>query len=162
MKRLTTIIFALFLTACGWQLRGGLDTSSLDSVYVSGAGLGSTMSGYIVDRLRSQGVNITNSRNQAQYHIQIQDEKFSQRTVSIGSNARAAEYLLSQELTIKVADSADNILIPELTLRAERNMDFDEEQVIAKAAESDIIRKELQEEIVRQLVDRLQHLNTAQ
>ena len=64
-----------------------------------------------------------------------------------------------EEVTVTVLDSNNEVLLPNTVLRAERSLDFDENQIIGKADELELVQQELLSDLVRQLTRRLQALS---
>ena len=58
-----------------------------------------------------------------------------------------------------MSDQSTNVA--STTLTAERSLDFDENQVIGKTDEAQLIKKELRRDLVRQVASRLQRLKSA-
>ncbi len=162
MKKILTGSFALtallILSACGWHLRGGFDAGSLKNLHIDSRDLQSGFTKALKYNLKRQGVTLEDNASDAQYSVVILDEISNRRTASVGSSARTAEYLLIEEVHFLVLDNNGQVLLPDTTISAQRAFDFDEEQVVSKANEAELIRKELHQDMVRQLVTRLQHL----
>ena len=148
-------------TACGWQLRGALNVDGLESLHVSARNLRSDFVKELKYSLDNQGVEIVDSTTDAQYSMVVLTERSDRRVASVGSSARAAEYLLIEEVEFLVLDKTGQELLPATSLRSERSLAFDENQVIGKTDEANLIRKELRRDLVRQVTSRLQHLTTS-
>lgn len=153
---------ALATTACGWHLRGHQSISGLDSVHVScSKPSGIEFAQELRYHLKRQGVELKANAPEAHYSVVILSRNSERRVASVGASARATEYLLVETVDFRVLDPAGQQLLPATTLRAERSLDFDENQVIGKADEAALIQTELRNDLVRQLSLRLQHLNPA-
>ncbi|MCV6604598.1 MAG: hypothetical protein OIF34_04785, partial [Porticoccaceae bacterium] len=146
MHKFTTscLIIASILTAgCGWHLRGGLDASGLESIYVQSAMPHSGFAKLLKNDLDSQGITIVEQADSARYQVIVIQENSDSRTASITSSARAAEQTVVEEITVTVLGSNSEVLLPNTVLRAERSLDFDENQVIGKADELELVQQEL-------------------
>ena len=147
---------ALATSACGWQMRGSLATEHLQSIHISGQNSGPFVA-QLQKSLRGQGVEFKGADG-AQYQIRIDEQKSERRVASVSSSARATEYLLIEKLRFQVLDGMGSPLMPVAELSSERTFEFDEQQVIGKGDESELIRRELRNELIRQLVEQLKHL----
>lgn len=152
---------ALATTACGWHLRGHQSISGLDSIHISSRDSGNAFAQELRYHLKRQGVELKANAPEALYSVVILKQNSERRVASVGASARATEYLLVETVDFLVLDPAGQQLLPATTLRAERSLDFDENQVIGKADEAALIQTELRNDLVRQLSLRLQHLNPA-
>ncbi|MDM3870679.1 LPS assembly lipoprotein LptE [Porticoccus sp. W117] len=162
MKKLLNYAITLILlttTACGWHLRGGLDASELESIYVRSAMPHSGFAKLLKNDLASQGIRIPEQAEDAQYQVVVIRENSDSRTASITSSARAAEQTVVEEITVAVLDRNGDTLLDNTVLRAERSLDFDENQIIGKADELELVQQELLSDLVRQLTRRLQALS---
>lgn len=153
-----TLTALLTLSACGWHLRGSLGVDGLQSLHVSARNPRSEFITTLKRDLRGQDVVIKDNAPDAQYSVVILDERSDRRTASVGSSARTAEYLLIEEVRFLVLGKSGQVMLPDTTLSAQQAFDFDEEQVLSKANEAELIRDELRRDLVRQLIARLQHL----
>lgn len=148
----------LAVSACGWQLRGGIGVRGLDSIHIRADNPQSAFARTLASALGNQQVTLADSAGQARYQVVVLAEDSLNRTASITSSARAAEYLLVEEVRITVLDNSGQVLVPATLLRAERSLDFDENQIIGKADEVKLVTRELLDDLVQQLLNRLQRL----
>ncbi|MGS2724225.1 LPS-assembly lipoprotein LptE [Porticoccus sp. GXU_MW_L64] len=156
------VISSLLLSSCGWQLRGGLDASELESIHVRSAMPHSGFARLLKNDLLSQGIRIPEQAEDAQYQVVVVRENSDSRTASITSSARAAEQTVVEEITVTVLAGNGDTVLPNTVLRAERSLDFDENQIIGKADELELVQQELLSDLVRQLTRRLQALSNGQ
>ncbi|WIO74574.1 LPS assembly lipoprotein LptE [Porticoccaceae bacterium LTM1] len=165
MKKILSYVLilsaVLATTACGWHLRGQQSISGVDSVHVSSGDSGTAFAQELKYHLKRQGVELKANAPEARYSVVVLKQKSERRVASVGASARATEYLLVETVEFLVLDPAGQQLLPATTLRAERSLDFDENQVIGKNDEAALIQTELRNDLVRQLSRRLQHLNPA-
>ena len=151
------VITLLATTACGWQLRGGIDARGLDNIAIVARNSQSNFAKALNNAVgKPQGAVTEN----ADYQLLIVDENSISRTASITSSARAAEYLVVEEATIRILGKGGEVLLPDTVLRAERSLDFDENQIIGKSEEVNLVKGELLNDLVRQVISRLQRLTS--
>ena len=65
------------------------------------------------------------------------------------------EYQLNQSLRFQLLDTAGKTLIPPTTLSARRDYNFDEDAVLGKAQEEEMLYRDMQDDLVQQLMRRL-------
>ena len=153
------LISLLATSACGWQLRGGVDAKGLGGIYINSHNSQGTFTKALRNALVSQQATLPAKADDAAYQLLVIDANSISRTASITSSARAAEYMVVEEATIGIVGKGGETLLPDTVLRAERSLDFDENQIIGKSEEVKLVKKELINDLVRQAISRLQYLS---
>ncbi len=152
----------LLLSACGFQLRGAMDIpDSLKTLYFS------SNSNHEVARstrrlLRANGVELTDTAALAPYHLQILSLSTERRATTINRSAKVEEYELRTTLRFQILDKTDTPAVAPTSLYVERVYTFDEDNINAKGAEEALIRREMYDELSRQLVRRYLGLASSQ
>jgi LPS-assembly lipoprotein len=75
--------------------------------------------------------------------------------LSLNSLGRVREYLLTYTLTFAVRDAKGVELLPSTEITLRRNMAFDETQVLAKESEEALLYRDMQADLVQQIMRRL-------
>lgn len=160
MKKLSCLLIsgllvAATLSGCGWHLRGTAQVNNISSVHISAAQRHDDLYGALSRALQANKVEVLRNATGAQYNIVILEQKSKRRTASVSVSARVSEYQLTEEVTILILDASGRTLLPRSTLTTERYFDFDENDVQSKDAESDLLRREMRDDLVRQIITRL-------
>ena len=160
--RLSLVLtLSLLLSACGFHLRGTVELpEEWRSLYLSSSSPNSELTVALRNGFESNGVNITNL-DEANYRLQLGEERFERRNLTIGRNARAAEFELVMSTRLRVTDSQGNEILPELDVSTERVMTHDPENVTGKVEESRILRDEMRQDLVQSLLRQIRFLATA-
>lgn len=159
MKKLITLLLTTTLiSACGWHLRGTVN--SIDNV--SSLHLGATQGRTeLLDELsaeaRRAGITLSASASAAEYSINLFNSTDEKRTVSLGTNALASEYELTMSVDYSI-HKGQQILIAQETARSIRTYDFDTNQVLGKSREEELIREEMRSELINHILRRLQYM----
>lgn len=165
MKKLITAVLITALTttllsACGWHLRGLSSIPiNLDSVYVSAEDSHGALITELQRALVSSKVAVAQGSADAQYTVQLSNERSDRRTVSVGSNALAAEYELNMSVNYRILNQAGDIVSPMITASTFRSYTFDINAVVAKAEEERLIQQEMRNNLVQQILRRLQFIS---
>lgn len=168
MKKLITVVLISALTttllsACGWHLRGFSSVPiNLDSVYVTAEDSHGALITELKRALASSKVNVPQSSSDAQYTLQLSNEKADRRTVSVGNDALAAEYELNMSADFRILNQAGEIVSPPITATTFRSYTFDLNAVVAKAEEERLIEREMRNNLVQQMLRRLQFISQEQ
>lgn len=145
------IINSLFLTACGFHLRGSyhippqLQQLNLVSTHTS------PLSNALSQRLQQSGVQL----NQGEYRLVILEDKLSKQATNTDSRAKAAEYSLYYQVRYVLQDSQQKNVSEERKLLLRRSYQYDTTAIVGKTAEEETLIKELYEEAATQITRQL-------
>lgn len=157
---LGTAALAVALSACGFHLRGsgGHYTLPFPTMYV---GLPES-SPLAIDLKRNIRVNggteVVNDPKLADGVIEVQTdpEKTRSKTIlSLNSNGRVREYLLSYNIVFRVRDKLGNELLAPTQITLNRPITFNETQLLAKEQEEALLYKDMQTDLVQQMMRRM-------
>ena len=162
MKRRTVLRAGLALAvvatlpACGFQLRGsnGSYTMPFRSIYV-GFPDNSALGTELRRNLRAGGVTIADAASAAEAQLVVLGETRGKQILSLNSLGRVREYLLTYTLSFTVRDPKGVELLPVTEISLRRNMAFDETQVLAKESEEALLYRDMQADLVQQIMRRL-------
>lgn len=160
-NRLALCILVLLLTAlvgCGFQLRGGEGGSSLpetwQSMHLSTPSPNSELSRVVRTRFTASGIRWLPAQ-EAVYRLELGNERFTQRNLSINAQARAAEFELTLRARFAVLDSDGTLLLPPDDAIITKQMENDPRNVVGKAEEIRILRNEMRTELAQQIMRRI-------
>ncbi|WP_428356740.1 LPS assembly lipoprotein LptE [Methyloprofundus sp.] len=154
-KHSLLLVALLMLTACGYHLRGAIDLpEALRKMYVQGAS--PELSAAIDRTFRSTAGELVARPEDAGMILNVLDEYYQRRTVSLSSTGYSNEYELIYRLTFDLLDSKGAELVSNQTIEvtesyynAQRS-----ETLLSKDNEEIVIRQELYEEAVRTVIQR--------
>jgi len=152
---MTGLLVAATLSGCGWHLRGTGQVNNISSVHISAAERYSDFYDALTRALEANDVEVVKNATQAQYSIVLLEQKSKRRTASVSVSARVSEYQLTEEASIVILDAGGNTLLPRSTLTTERYFDFDENDVQSKDFEADLLKREMRDDLIRQIITRL-------
>jgi LPS-assembly lipoprotein len=162
MKKLIALLLTTtMLTACGWHLRGSIALpEDLNSIYLSAEDTHGSLINDMQRALISNNISVTKSAAEANYSIKLLGERSERRAASIGGDALASEYELTMEVDYSI-DRGEETLLEKDTARTIRTYDYNRNQVLGSSGEEDIIKAEMRNELIQQIVRRLRFLATA-
>ena len=146
--------FTLLLAGCGFQLRGSA-TLPFDSLYVDVPPT-NVMAAELKRNLRA-GTNakIVERREDAQAILTNSTESRSKTILSINSSGRVREYRLRYTFSYNLIDQKGQALAPPASLTLERDYSFSDDQILAKEAEESLLYRDMQADLVQQIIRRL-------
>ncbi|MDM8547227.1 hypothetical protein QUF61_12090 [Candidatus Venteria ishoeyi] len=149
----------LLLTACGFQLRGEVKLpETLQPIYVASqnADLLAAMTRL---RLQEHAVAMTQTPDQAGLLLTLSQESQEERTFTVSAlSGKLQEVELHYRVALQVKDSNGKLWIPAETIHLQRTFAFDEQAVLAKYSERQVLIEEMRHDIVSQVLRRLSYL----
>jgi len=147
--------FLLLVAGCGFQLRGTADLP-FDTVYVPGT----TTSGIALDLARNieAGTNakVVSDPKAADAILQFSGEAREKEILSLTGTGRVREFRLRYRVGFRVIDGKGNEYIPQSTLELTRDITFNDSEVLAKENEEQLLYRDMQGDMVQQILRRLQ------
>ena len=151
------LLFALVtapLAGCGFRLRG-TQTLPIETIYLSlpvNSVIGADMSRLLRS---STNVKVVNARKDAQAVFELLGENREREVLAINAQGRATEYQLRLRVRFRVLDKDSLELIEPTDITARRDITFNESDLLAKESEEGLLYRDMQNDLVRQMVNRL-------
>ena len=147
------LLAAVMLSACGFHLRGPANLP-FKTIYLDFSGnssLGTELKRYI----RASGVTILDDPAEAEAVLQVLADTREKKILTLNTNGRVREYSLYQRFSflVKKPDGKVTIAPTEIVLR--RDITYDENQALAKQAEEALLYRDMQTDLVQQILRRL-------
>jgi LPS-assembly lipoprotein len=157
---------ALTLSGCGFHLRGdgGHYTLPFPTIYV-GLPESSPLAIDLKRNIRANGgTTVVASAKEADGVIEVltNPEKTKTKTIlSLNSNGRVRQYLLTYNIVFRVLDKQGGELLPPTQITLTRPIDFNETQLLAKEQEEALLYKDMQTDLVQQMMRRIAAVKTS-
>jgi LPS-assembly lipoprotein len=133
----------VFLSACGFHLRGQVDLPvALRILNLDAQKAEPLTQNLLRQSLLSNGVTLSHD---APYTLKILSESGGRRVLSVTSNAKASEYELTQSLNFELLDAKGNAVSEELNIISYRTLQYDASAEIGKAQEEANLRREMKQ-----------------
>ncbi len=157
MRSLRTLALTVVLTGCGFQLRGTSDLP-FESVYVAGTG------SLVLDLKRSirsgSRTQVVEDPKAAQAVLEFTQESRQKDILSLSAAGRVREFRLLYRVGFRVHDGKGGEFLPGSTLQLARDITFSDADVLAKETEEQLLYRDMQTDIVRQIMRRLAEAKT--
>ncbi|MEH6434867.1 LPS-assembly lipoprotein LptE [Massilia sp. DD77] len=157
------VLAAAVLAGCGFQLRGSngqynLPFQSIWLAFPEASPLGTELK----RNLRAaETVRIEQDASKAQALFDVLSESRGKAILSLNSLGRVREYTLSYTLVFRVRDANNRELLAPTEITLRRNIAFDEGQVLAKESEEALLYRDMQTDLVQQILRRLAAIKPA-
>jgi LPS-assembly lipoprotein len=151
------VVATVVASGCGFQLRGSngeglLPFKTIYPGFAETSSLGAELKRYI----RASGdTAVVENPKQAQVILDILSETRDKAVLSLNSQGRVREYTLYYRLNFRARDDKNKVLIPPTGIVLKRDISFNESQVIAKEGEEELLYRDMQSDMVQQLLRRL-------
>jgi LPS-assembly lipoprotein len=143
------------LGGCGFKLRGA-QTLPVETLFLA-LPVNSPLGAEITRVVRSStNARVVSDRKEAQAIFELLGEAREREVLSVNAQGRAREYQLRLLTTFRVVDPNGIELIAPTTLTARRDIAFNESELLAKESEEALLYRDMQSDLVRQMVTRLQ------
>ena len=153
-RRLLVALASAPLAACGFKLRGS-QTLPIETIYLA-LPVNSSMGAEMSRLLRSStNAQVVSDRKDAQAVFELLGETREREVLAINSQGRATEYQLRLRVRFRVTDKNAGELLGPTDLIARRDITFNESDLLAKESEESLLYRDMQSDLVRQMVSRL-------
>lgn len=148
------VMACLFLSGCGFQLRGSANVP-FKSVFIE-INYVSSIAAELKRNLEAlTNVKVVDVKQDAEAIITNFGEVRNKQILSINTAGRVREFRLQLTVNFSVIDQQGKVLIPLTTLPIERDFSFNDAAVLAKENEEALLYRDMQSDLVQQIVRRL-------
>ncbi|WP_019141836.1 LPS assembly lipoprotein LptE [Noviherbaspirillum massiliense] len=154
---------AVTLTSCGFQLRGSNGQTGLPfkTIYVN-APETSTLGAQLKRYIRVSGnTEVVSDPKSAEAVLDLLSEGRDKAVLSKNTQGRIREYTIFYKVRFRVRDGGNKDLLAPTDITLKRDLSFNESQVMAKEAEEELLYRDMQSDMVQQILRRMVALNPA-
>lgn len=148
------LLFTLaMLAGCGFQLRGEAPLP-FASVYIDAAAA-SPIAALLAENLRLAGKQVLTRPLEAEVRVRIAEEVRAKNILALSGGGKVREYRLEHRLTLSASNTAGVEILAPIRLTANRDFSYSDTQVLAKEGEEALLRRDMEQEVLRQVMRRL-------
>jgi LPS-assembly lipoprotein len=153
--RALILLFAVVLSACGFQLRGSYPLP-WETLAIQGLPENSELYFQIKRSIEAGSLTkvVGNAKEAAATLVVLRNDQHK-GILSLSAKGLVREFQLTRSFSYRVQDAKGRELAPPSQIILQREMTFDDERIFAKEAEEAIIWREMQSDLVQQLLRRL-------
>ena len=156
-RSLLAIAVTTALAGCGFQLRGAPELA-FSTLYVAAAessSLGNELKRNLGSLGSVQVITDPLLQSSAQAVLDILLDQREKTVVGVNASGQVREFQLRVRLRFRLRSPQGRDLIPETEMLLQRDISFNESAVLAKEAEEGLMYRDMQSDIVQQLIRRL-------
>lgn len=156
--RLAPALAAVLIASCGFHLQGVATVSPVMKVtYLDAEDRRTDFQIGLRRALEAGGAQLTARREDATATLRVTRDETGRRVLSVSARNTPTEYEVYYTVTYSVSSGGQELLAPQ-TLMLTRDYSFDEQALLAKETEEDILRQALARDLVSIVVRRLASL----
>ena len=147
------LALALALAACGFRLRGSANVP-FETLYIpqSTSGIGLELKRNIQAGTRAK---VVDDAKQAEAVLEFTREAREKAILSLTAQGRVREFQLRYVVGFRVHDGKGRDFVPATTVTLIRDITFNDSDVLAKEAEEQLLFRDMQSDMVQQIMRRL-------
>ena len=150
----------LLLSACGFHLREQIVLpAALQRLSLEFADPLTPLRRDLAAALERAGAEIVAPGTAGAGVLRVPVDSTLTEPLTVSDAARVQEYIVRHRVEVEIVDAAGKVLLPRATIELTRDYSFDETQALGAAAEDELLRKELQREMVQQILRRIETLD---
>jgi LPS-assembly lipoprotein len=149
------LVLALLLAGCGFHLRGQA-TYTFNTIYLNAGGapqIENAMRRALTD---TGSAKVVDDPAKAQVTLDIPSVVDDKEVLSLSQSGAVREYELVRSVSFRVHDADGNDWLPAGQLVVRRSYTFNETEVLAREAQEQRLLREMTQDVVQQLIRRLQ------
>ncbi len=155
IKKTLIIFCTVALLSCGYHMRGSVNVpDEMKHVFVQNAS--SELRSAFGSVLQYSEGAMVNSLSEAGMVVNILDERMNRRAIALSGTGKANEFELHYLLDYQLLDDQGGALTPVESIDLIRNYFNQQDQVIGKANEEQVIREEMYRQAVEAIVRKAQ------
>jgi LPS-assembly lipoprotein len=148
------MVCVLAASGCGFQLSRP-PQMPFDTLYIvapSYLSFGAELKRYLAS---TGNVRLVDRPEQAQVTLEILNEQQETQILALSVTGRVNEFQLRYRLSFSVRDRENHQWIPPTEITLTRDMTYDDQEVLAKENEQNLLMQSMRQDAVRQVVRRL-------
>jgi LPS-assembly lipoprotein len=141
------------LAGCGFRLRGTAEVP-FETLYLpnSDSGIALDLRRYVQAGTRAR---VVDDPKQAEAILAFTEENREKNILSLTSAGRVSEFQLKYRVGFRVHDGKGGDYVPQTSIALTRDITFSDTDVLAKEAEEQLLFRDMQSDMVQQIMRRL-------
>jgi len=151
---LLMLAFTLFLSACGFHLRGN-EGMPFKTLYIDAFNPSSRLISDLRRKLEAKKIVLVSSAEQAEVVLNIVSEVSNTQILTLSGSGRVSEFQLNYGVSLRAYDLKQQDWLRAEEIAMHRNYSYEDTQILAKGAEEALLYKNMRVDMVQQIIRRL-------
>jgi LPS-assembly lipoprotein len=144
------------LGACGFKLREQVSLpANLATLRIETGDPFAPLQRDLEQALRRAGATIVDTPTEGAAVLRIFASGIDRLPLSVGDTGRVSEFLLRYVVEFELVDAAAQVVLPRQKIEMDRDYTFDTEQALGTPGEEELVRAELERDMVQTLLRRI-------
>lgn len=153
---LSTVAASLFLSSCGFHLRGTLDMPMwLNHVSVVIEKAHRNLGYYLVEDLQAFKRDVPMDPSRANYIIYVQEDHLDEALTSISSGTTPRQYELTYKVIFKLTQKGGEEIIPSNEVSVSRQMTINSDRILGSNFEQEQLKQEMRRDAAIQIINKI-------
>lgn len=155
MTRIPTLLLAFLLAGCGFQLRQAIALpEALRTLRVETVDPYSPLQRNLELALRQAGATLAPTAGEGAV-LRVFQQRIDRLPLSVGDTGRVQEYLMRYTVEFELVDAAGGVVLARQFAELDRDYTFDTQQALGTPGEEEIVRAELERDMVQAILRRI-------
>ena len=152
----SSIVLSLFLTSCGFHLRGMMDMPRwLSPVAVIIENGHQDLRSYLVDYMKSYNINVLSDPELARYWLIIEQDYMQENITSVSSSTTPRQYELVYTVKFKLAQKKGVEIISTAEVNVTRQVTLNSNRILGSNQEEELLKNEMRRDAAIQIINRI-------
>lgn len=157
IQMLVLLIAAVFLTGCGFHLRGQ-EGMHFKTLYLDATNPKTAFIEELRSSLEANNVNLTSTAEQADVVLNIVSEIPDKQILTLDGSGRVNEYELYYRVSLRAYDQKYNVLIPAENIVKHSDFPYDSNHVMAMGTQESLLYQSMRTDMVQEILRRLSRI----
>jgi outer membrane lipopolysaccharide assembly protein LptE/RlpB len=159
LRQLMVIVVSIGLVACGFRLAGTADLSeALSTIHLVTRNLSKQQQDEIRGRLTRAGATVVDQATADAVLLTVSFKVLPDRRLASGGSSGKIVDRVSRSLNFSLKSPEGEVVVPAKTLLQQRNIELDENNLLASDREKENVIKDLEQALFKQLINQLQRI----
>ncbi len=149
------LLCVTFLGGCGFKLRG-TQHAPFQTLFLSSGGLDPNLEREIRTALTQEGqLRLVPQPDKADVIVYVAPLNRSKQILTLNAQGTVSQFTLYSRLNFRATDNAGNEILHPTDVSVSRLFNYNDVQILAKTTEEQVMVREMQHELVRQMLNRI-------
>ncbi len=154
------LIITMIGSGCGFQLRGEVELpEGVEPLFIGGINSSDQLAVELRNLLGAYGVMLTEDASEANFQINVLEQKRDKRSATLGQKAKVAEFQLTEEVYFELRNGKGERVLGPNKLTERKIMPNDPNKVVSTQDEENLLRREMLQNLAAKMARQLRNFD---